>query len=325
MNIIEKQLAVTLRRIFRLGLGYEDKFETTSDNCDYFGQAASDLIRNGLESTAPFAVSRFGHSELRTLLTYLHIREKTSNLRKLFSFVKGEKVEPWWSENTLKLITHNAGLFPREIKVIEKFCQLVLEDMKEIDVLGSWLGGEKWIKHLLSNTKFIRFHDFYHFLHANPWTTALKGKKVLVVHPFAKSIRSQYRLKEKIFTGVHTLPDFELITHKAVQSIAGNKPAGFDTWFQALDSMKSDFAATDFDVAILGCGAYGMPLAAFIKRDLKKKAIHLGGNTQILFGIAGSRWKHDPNFTHIFNSYWSKPLDEETPVGHETIDSNCYW
>jgi hypothetical protein len=325
MTDLEKKIAVNLRRIYRLGLGYKDKFEATYDNCDYSGQPACDLIKAGLESDTPFAVSRFGYSELRTLLTHLHISENTTDFRKFFAFVKGEKVEPWWNENTLKIITHNAGLFPRSIDVIENFCRLTLNDMKEIDVLGSWLGGERWIKHMMPHTKFMRFYDFYHFLHQDPWTSALKQKKVLVVHPFSRSIQHQYRQKDKIFTGVHTLPEFELITYKAVQSIAGNKPAGFDNWFQALDSMKSDFEKIDFDVAILGCGAYGMPLAAFIKRTLKKKAIHLGGNTQILFGIKGTRWETDPNFNHIFNQHWIKPLPEETPVGHQTIDSNCYW
>jgi hypothetical protein len=325
MTDLEKALALNLRRVFRLVFGRKDTFESSSDNCDYFDQAASDLILRGLESNLPFAVSRFGYSELRALLTYIHIHEEGSDWHKIFSYAKGEKVEPWWHENTVKIITHNAGIFPREVEVIENFCRLVLQDIEEIDVLGSWLGGEAWIKPKMPNTKFMRLHDFYHFLHIHPWTAALKGKRVLVVHPFSKSIQSQYKLKDKIFTDAHTLPDFELITYKAVQSIAGNKPLGFDNWFQALDSMKSDISKIDFDIAILGCGAYGMPLAVSIKRDLKKKAVHLGGNTQILFGIKGSRWESDPNFSPIFNSDWVKPLAEETPEGHQTIDSNCYW
>lgn len=325
MSYAEKTVALYLRKFYQHVLGYKDQFETTSEHCDYFNQAASDLIRDGLDSNLPFAVSRFGYSELRALLTYIHIHEDESHVRKIFSYIKGEKVEPWWHENTVKIITHNAGIFPKEIEVIETFCQLLLEDVRQIDVLGSWLGGEGWIKPTLPHTKFMRFHDFYHFLHNRPWTDALKDKNVLVVHPFSKSIESQYKLKNKIFTGIHQLPDFKLITYKAVQSIAGNIPHGFDNWFQALDAMKTDISTIDFDVAILGCGAYGMSLAAFIKRDLKKQAIHLGGNTQILFGIKGSRWESDPTFEPIFNSYWTRPLKEETPAGHNTIDSNCYW
>jgi hypothetical protein len=270
-------------------------------------------------------VSRFGHSELRAVLTYLQINEEYSDIKKLAEYVKGEKVEPWWHENTVKQITHNAGVFPKDIDIIERFCRLTLEEVKDIDVLGSWLGGERWVKPMMPQTKFMRFHDFYHFLHQRPWTEALKNKKVLVVHPFSKSIQQQYKIKNKIYHGVHELPEFSLITYQAVQSIAGNKPAEIDDWFQALDKMKSDLSRIDFDVALLGCGAYGMSLAVFIKTKLKRKAVHLGGNAQILFGIRGSRWENDPAFSDIFNEHWVRPLPEETPRGHQTIDSNCYW
>jgi hypothetical protein len=325
MSNLEKIVALNLRRFFRMALGFKDQFETTSAYCDYFNQEASDLIKHGLQKEEPFAVSRFGHSELRALLTFMHIRENAPRLKKIWSYAKGEKVEPWWFENTVRKITHNAGVFPKETRTIEKFCELILRDMHTLDVLGSWLGGERWVKPLMTKTKFMRFHDFYHFLHPEPWTTALANKRVLVVHPFVKSIQKQYHIKNKIFSGVYTLPDFELITYPAVQSIAGNNPPGFNTWFEALDSMKEGISKIEFDVAILGCGAYGMPLAAFIKNNLYKKAVHLGGNVQILFGISGSRWENDPAFSHIFNSYWVKPLPEETPSGHQTIDSNCYW
>jgi hypothetical protein len=325
MTRFEQFIALNGRRFFRIVLGFKDQFETTSDNCEYFRQEASDLILRGLNSPEPFAVSRFGHSELRAVLTYLHIQDKTSRLNKIASYIAGSKVEPWWFDHTVSHITNNAGVFPKDLKVIEDYCKLTIADAKEINVLGSWLGGERWIKQFLPNTKFMRFHDFYHFLHKRPWTLGLTNQKVLVVHPFAKSIEQQYKIKEKIFFNDHTLPDFQLITYPSVQSIAGNIPKGFSTWFDALEKMKSDISKIDFDIAILGCGAYGMSLAAFIKRDLKRKAIHLGGNTQILFGIKGSRWETDSNFMHIFNSEWVKPSADETPSGHKSIDNNCYW
>ena len=37
------------------------------------------------------------------------------------------------------------------------------------------------------------------------------------------------------------------------------------SWFDALDKMYKDIRELDFDVAIVGCGAYGLPLAAKIK------------------------------------------------------------
>ena len=50
--------------------------------------------------------------------------------------------------------------------------------------------------------------------------------------------------------------------------------------------MKNQIVKTDFDIAIIGAGAYGFSLAAFIKK-IGKKAVHLGGPTQVLFGIKG--------------------------------------
>jgi hypothetical protein len=209
--------------------------------------------------------------------------------------------------------------------MVERYCELTWAEIGEIDVIGSWLGGEAQVKLQMPNAKFIRFLDFYHFLHAHPWTEGLRGRKVLVVHPFASSIKRQYKIKDLLFPAEHVLPDFELLTYPAIQSIAGNTPAGFENWFEAFDYMKSDISRINFDIAIIGCGAYGMPLSVFVKRDLGKKAVHLGGNTQILFGIKGSRWENDPKFSHIINSHWIKPDTTETPPGHESIDQNCYW
>ena len=146
----------------------------------------------------------------------------------------------------------------------------------------------------------------------------------MVVHPFADSISRQFSRKNSIYNPPHTLPDFNLKTIEAVQSIAGNNSHGFESWFEALDYMKDQISNTNFDIAILGCGAYGMPLAVFIKK-LGKQVIHLGGNTQVLFGIKGQRWESDPQFSKIFNEHWVRPDTKETPIGHNSIDSNCYW
>lgn len=64
------------------------------------------------------------------------------------------------------------------------------------------------------------------------------------------------------------LPKFKsLSVVKTVQSIAGNgTSSGFDTRFDALDYMKSEVDKCEYDVAIIRCGAYGMDLAALVKR-----------------------------------------------------------
>ena len=91
----------------------------------------------------------------------------------------------------------------------------------------------------------------------------------------------------------------------------------------------------DFDISILGCGGYGLPLGAFIK-SLGKKAIHLGGGSQLLFGILGNRWTKDysysnlpldfsTDYTPLFNEYWLHPLTSDTPNFANKIENGCYW
>lgn len=156
-----------------------------------------------------------------------------------------------------------------------------------------------------------------------PWSKALEGKKVLVIHPFAKSIELQYKKRELLFANINVLPAFDLITLKAVQTIAGER-TDFATWFDALKWMEDEIDKLDFDVAIIGCGAYGFPLAAHCKQ-IGKKAIHLGGATQILFGIKGKRWEELPAVAALMNEHWVSPLPEETPKEKIKVEGGCYW
>jgi hypothetical protein len=166
--------------------------------------------------------------------------------------------------------------------------------------------------------------DLEPFFTSNPWTKALAGKKVLVVHPFVETIKSQYQQRERIFNN-DLLPAFELEVIPAVQSIAGQKTE-FEDWFSALHSMKEQIAKKDFDVCILGCGAYGFPLASFVK-NMGKQAIHIGGATQLLFGIKGKRWEQFIvyPYSNLFNEHWVRPNQNETPKKSNSVEGGCYW
>lgn len=55
-----------------------------------------------------------------------------------------------------------------------------------------------------------------------------------------------------------------------------------------------------------------------------KKAVHLGGATQILFGIKGKRWDENPAVSKFYNEYWVRPLPEES-VRKNNVEGGCYW
>ena len=81
-------------------------------------------------------------------------------------------------------------------------------------------------------------------------------------------------------------------------------------------------------ICLIGAGAYGLPLAAHVKR-MGKKGIHLGGTVQLLFGIKGKRWENNYHkvydYTTLFNEEWVRPNKLEVPQNAQSVEEACYW
>lgn len=265
----------------------------------------SNWIGKAIDSGSPLMISRFGDVESQCILEYLN-----------------GKI----SEHAVERMFIQAGFFPPVEKSLEEYSQLFLESSKKIDLLGVWFrfGEAEIIRKSCSTASFTQLKSLEPYFHTNPWSKYLKGKKILVVHPFSETISQQFlKHRELIFQNPDTLPNFELSTLKSVQSVAGMK-TDFDTWFDAYYYMCNQIKKINFDLAILGCGSYGLPLAAYIK-DLGKQAIHLGGPTQLLFGIKGKRWDKRPEFKELYNEYWVRPNIREIPESFTKVDNGAYW
>ena len=218
---------------------------------------------------------------------------------------------------------NNAGFFPINEQNLKDFGALMIDSMKMCDCLASWRFEEMFFKRYLRKTSKIRLRCLGpgNAGYENSWYQTLKNKKILVISPFSELIELQYHAKNfnKIWDNPDILPEInKLTTIKAVNSIGGN--CDFDSWFDALNFMKKQIDNADFDIAILGCGAYGFPLAAYIK-SIGKKAVHMGGSTQLIFGIKGKRWEGKD----FINQYWISPRPQDRPVGFEKVEGGCYW
>ena len=301
----------------------KNNFGVSYANAAFQQQEASDLIKEKLLDKKPAMVCRFGSVELNCVLNYCFIHQNKTLLSKSTSYLTGKTKAFWWEAETIETMCNNAGFFPKSTPLLEKFSELMLEDMKQVDVLGSWLLEESFIDSYMPNAVKVRLPDLEPYYHQNPWTEALAGKTVLVIHPYEASILAQYKKRNFLFENKKILPDFNLKTIKAVQSIANNKTE-FSNWFDALHSMFEKIEKTDFDIAIIGCGAYGFSLAAHVKR-LGKKAVHLGGATQLLFGIKGKRWEDHDYISKLMNENWIKPLPIEYPANFTKVEDGCYW
>lgn len=271
---------------------------------------ANEVIGQMIDSGKPFMIGRFGSVELS---------------------IVGESYKIWlgkqkrYPERIIHTASNNAGIFSAEHNTLMRFSECMLQCAKDLDYIGLWNDKSELftVKNFAPQAKGIELwclEPYYQL--ENAWTHHLKGKMVLVVSPFAKSIESRFDHKQYLFDE-NFWPECEWIPFQAVQTISGNKDDRFKTWFDALDYMISNIRNIDFDIAVIGCGAYGFPLASAIK-NMGKQAIHLGGATQILFGIRGKRWD-DSELNVYFNEHWVYPGEDEKPKGLGKVENGCYW
>lgn len=280
----------------------------------YSGGDMNRLVREFVESENPLFVARPGRTELKVLGEFLNsIRKRKAAFSKK------------WRRN----INIGAGFFTPTDKMLTRFCCEMLTMFRDVDIFALFgaVRAEGIIcgDYLSANCFLSDQTALFPYNSHRPWTGSLKGKKVLVVHPFTDTIVKQYERRHLLFANPDVLPEFELIPLKAVQTLANNK-CEFPDWFAALEDMKARIDEVDFDVALIGAGAYGFFLAHHCKK-IGKKGIQVASALQLLFGIKGKRWVKPKSGgpAPFINEHWVYPSADERPANAELVENGCYW
>jgi len=192
-------------------------------------ELGNSLIKNKLLSKDSFLVGRLGITELQVMYYY------SNNLQ--------------IPQHLIHLLVNNAGVYGDSIN---EFCVEYLESVKNSDIQIYWdindfihMQKDLIDKVYDKNINLSQNRAVEPFYFDKPWSYNLKGKKVLVIHPFSDTINSQYIKRELLFDNKEILPEFELITYKSVQSIGNQGPHG--NWIESLNIMKDDISKIDFD------------------------------------------------------------------------------
>jgi hypothetical protein len=160
-----------------------------------------------------------------------------------------------------------------------------------------------------------------------PWSHKLMGKKVLIIHPFVESFKKQLNAGFTIYKNNPIfMEDQEFIFYKPYNTSGKNHL--HKNWKQTFEIMCSEISKLDFDIALLGCGGYGVPLCGFIYDKLNKSAIYIGGGLQLLFGVMGKRWDNTEMWQNIINENdceFIRPSEEETIKNKDLVSDGCYW
>lgn len=265
-----------------------------------------------------FLLARLGGTEGRIAGQYC---EKELSIRKMYDF------------NTVDWLFRTSGFFADDykdkIQAVDEYARLTLDGLKDCDYLSAMFPPKIYMpyffKYYAKNAipTFSDFGPYFDIPTEKTWVGALKGKKVLVINSFTDSIEYQYKRKDKLVKDkAFELPDFELITYKTYVTQVGERPGGFKNSFQVLEKMLSDIKKIDFDVALIGAGAYGFPIAVEIKR-MGKIAIETCGKTPTFFGVYGERDLKD-GVGDFMTDAWIRPM-EEPPKKFKEIENGCYW
>lgn len=278
-------------------------------------EQGNEVIRDHILSGKPAAIGKIGSVECSAMVDYLK-QHRSEQLKRTD-----------WGKHGFKLYK-NAGVFPQEPAIYFKFCQIYESALQEIDLVGIWYrkGELKVLKECCSTASLMNFSllnpPFAKEI-APPWTEYLKGKTVLVIHPFAQTIGNQYSKRESIWPkNPGLLPEYTLRTLK-IPMAASIAPSPYQNWVQGLEDLKSQMDAIPYDVVLVGAGAWSLPLVAHAKAR-GKVGIHTGGATQVFFGIKGRRWEKvsEPDY---YNDAWVRPSSEETPETAHILEKACYW
>lgn len=269
----------------------------------------NNFIRHHLKNNKLFAAGKIGVTEAKILYSY-------------FALKKPEEAS--FHEGYI-----NSGIFPKTLETFNSFCTTYIESIKHLDLAPRWCRCVEIFEIELYNQINPKCYntplpDLEPYYFDNPWTEYLKDKTVLVISPFAKSIEKQYPNLEKIWKGKITT-NFNLKTIKFPFSIGiSSEMENWGSYANCLKHFKEEINKHTFDFSIIGAGAYSLPLCQHIK-SLGKSSIHLGGPTQILFGIMGKRWEQNDKILNYVNSNWVSPLPEEMPTRREINEGGCYW
>ncbi|NLR42234.1 hypothetical protein [Priestia megaterium] len=270
------------------------------------GNEGNLLLKNLLGKEEALMVTRIGSTELEILSAYQYNEKKYNDYLK----------------NKINVLS---GVFPPTDNTLNEFSEIFLNALSNADIIGVWFNKNegKIIEDYCRSVNLVELRSLEPYYWDSPWSQMLYNKTVLVIHPFIDSIEKQLKNRDNLFGNKEVLPNFELKTLRAVQS-AGGSNSKFSSWIEALNYMYEEIDKIDFDVAIIGAGAYGLPLAGYIK-EKGKKAIHMGGSSQILFGIKGVRWDNHPFISTLYNEYWARPMSQEHPTDFKSIEKGCYW
>lgn len=231
----------------------------------------------------------------------------------------------------------NAGIFVKNEDSLKEYIDEYYNAIINSDLLGVWLKG---ITYNMTKMIYDTIHTYDKDIEKNYFDAPslepyyhmdydeynfdkiIQGKKLLIISSHINSMQKQIPYLDKLFK--KKIFDNNTFIFVKPPITFANNDNNID-WKINFDKLKNDISNIHFDLALVSCGGYGMPICNFIKNDLKNNAFYVGGCLQIFFGIKGDRWNKHNKISKLYNKFWIDVCDEDKPENYKMIENGCYW
>lgn len=238
----------------------------------------------------------------------------------------------------IRLSHFQAGIYDRNPETyaanLKRFLKLYIEGMNAATHMKFMVNGSQNICQYWFNMKVPRdriydltcewsnflIHPVSNKTTKKSWIEFFENKRLLFITAFPETAKKQIESKNlfKAF-GISDTVKLDVQFCKPPVSFCKNYP--HENTVDSYRILEQDVSGYDFDIAIIGCGCYGVPVGNYIYSHMNKTAIIVGGVIQLFFAIRGARWnKYD-----IYNEYWTNVLDSELPENKELVEGGCYF
>ena len=225
-------------------------------------------------------------------------------------------------------LENNAGIKVKDSTSLLLYVDMLIKAYDHCTCIAEWDGkvaeitgkGQELIRKRTPHIYKIQAPQLEPYYYKDSWMPALKGKRVLIVHPFVTTIQQQLPNLKEIFP-CSWFEECTFVFAKPPMTLAGNHQ-GKD-WKEHYDQFITELdKITDYDIALVAAGGYGMLIADYIYTQ-KKQVLYIGGALQVFFGIIGKRWFENKEILAIMNDYWVSP--KERPDNYARVERGCYW
>jgi hypothetical protein len=273
-----------------------------------------------LETPTPFFIGRLSGNETRicgNILSNIPIPERLS-----------------------REMLFGAGIQFKDKFDIQTYVQNYMNACKHSHLLGVWDGNMyaqaselySILYRVCNPNAYICAHALepYYYMDSPEYKfdQVFANKKVLVITSHQKTTETQIPIVNRIHkkTIFHSTTEFHV--YKPPQQNGGNHDT--ESWRTHFERMKRELLELKqntfpFDIALVSCGGFGMPISDYIFSDLNTSVIYVGGSLQLYFGIQGKRWDNSDEIAKHINSNWTRPLPEDLPKNPGTCEGGCYW